>query len=265
MQTSVLWKRENTPTWGDQALERGLQHWGTQVSPIEAKFLFRGLMYSTVAVPVDPTSDPMQDGVVLRLSQSADGTWGVPIFTNPQLLMKYGVAVGWCKEGQELPWTQVSGKEAFQVLSVIEGVECWVNPGSSTLKLDQAALKLLADGQIPDPRTLGAAKRPVSQVEVPKPKEFMPAQVHERILAALRLTLEQHPCVKSAMLYQSPGGPITVGLETRDLHSPSNDTAVQSLGRLLGKAGVEINVVVLTAEMQQTIGKTVQPFFWRKS
>ncbi len=266
MTTSVLWRRDKTPTWGDQALERGLAQWGVQVSPIEAKFLFRGLMYSTVAVPVEPGSDPLSEGTVLRLAQAPEGGWYVPIFTNPQMLHQFSIKNGWTTPDKEVPWSAVQGKEAFQTLSQVDNVECWVNPGSSSLRLDQQALKELSAGSVPDPKRLGAARR-VSGVEVQRPQGFQSALtlVQDRVVSALKLTLEQQQPILSAMLYLPPNGPVTLGVKVIDMHAPATIQAVQAVERMLSKATPPISVMILTPEMDQAISKSVPQFFVRKA
>jgi hypothetical protein len=268
MPTSVLWRRDKTPAWGDQALERGLTHWGVNVNPIEAKFLFRGLLYSTLAVPVDPQHTTMEEGAVLRLAQDESGVWGVPIFTSPTLLNAYAARIGWTPPGGEAPWTAVQGKEAFKTLAQIENIECWINPGSCTLRLDQEALKILSEGQIPDPKRLGAARRThAASNEAGKIADFRSAEndVPDRVRSAIKLTLEQFPLVVSATLYKNPTGEMILGIKTPDLQGPETDKAVSALERMFLKNNLPISVTILSPEMQATINRSVPPFYWRKT
>jgi hypothetical protein len=84
------------------------------------------------------------------------------------------------------------------------------------------------------------------------------------VVSAIRLTVEQHPCIVSAMLYLPPDGAITLGIKTTEMTSPAVDAAVKSLERLLTKATPSIVVVVLTPEMENAISRSVPQFFRRK-
>ena len=265
--TSILWRRDHTPHWGDETLTRGLSHWGKTINPIEAKFLFRGLIYTTLAIPVEPGQDPLQQGSTLRVVQDPDGTWNVPVFTHPELLKQFAFAMHWCNEGEEIPWSSVPGKEAFASLSQVEGIECRVNPGSSTLRLDQAALKLMGEGNLPDPRSLGSARRGVaapaiSVTEAPRDYAAAQAMVPERALATLKMMLEQMPDVTLATLYKPLNGPVTLGLRFASPRSLS-DPAVQSLEKILARAGVMAATALITRELEAAL-MTIPPFFWRK-
>jgi hypothetical protein len=264
--TSVLWKRERSPQWGDQALTRGLEQWGKNISPIEAKFLFRGLIYSTLAVPIEPGSDPMQEGTVLRLAQDANGRWGIPVFTHPEQLAKFAISVGWTTPGQEIPWTAVQGREAFKTLSEVDGIECWVNPASSSLRLNQQALKQLAEGEIPDPRNLGATvQRQAVTGGVANP-EYRALSVPDRLSAAVKLVLESLPEVTSASYFQPPMGQVTIGIKCVGQNPVSHQNALRALEKILSKSGDSIAVVVIDSALERLLNeKAIQPFYWRRS
>jgi hypothetical protein len=258
MGTSAVWKRENAEQWGDEALTRGLKHWGRNVSPIEAKFLFRGLIYATLAAPIEG-SDAMQDGAVLRMGWSRDGRCGIPLFTHPDLLKKFAADQGWCPEGGEVCWTAVQGKELFKSLADVDGIEVWINPGSSSLRLNQAMVRQLAAGEIPNPQQFALTPRP----EARRPLGIQPAvdQVPAGVLATMRATLATFPRVAAAMLYKPPNSPITLGLRISGPHDVAIDEAVRKIETSLWRAGQPITVVVLTPEMQNAL--SVEPFYNR--
>jgi hypothetical protein len=268
--TSTIWKRSNTRLFEDAALTRGLERWGTQVSPIEASFLLKALIYSTFAVPIEPPTDPNSDETTLRLAKDKNGNFGIAIFTTPKVLMSFAVEQGWTTPDKEVPWSAVPGKDCFLTLCQSEGIECWVNPGSSSLRLNQEAMKALAQGVVPDPRKLGAVVPSMTAAFVrpgAPPQDIQDAVplLPTRIVVALKITLEQHPVIASAVLYKPPFSPIMLAFKTEGVCPQEQlERAVLMLTKILAGGATHSNVMAITPEIEVALKNRVKPFYEKK-
>jgi hypothetical protein len=252
MKTSVIWKRSRAPQWADQALTRALELWGRQVNPIESRFMFRGLLYSTLAVPIE-NQPADSDQVTLRMNDTSASA-----FTHPDLLVRYAVRHGWISEDQAIPWVPFQGKELFTELAAIDGIDCRVNPGTSSLRLTTGDLRRLLDGGFPESRPESGPTTIASGLPQIEPAL---GDFPELTVTMVRSVLQGYPEVESAVLYRPPHCAPVLGLHVLPPRTARVDKAVASLEKILRSVVPEASVLLLNAEMSASL--KIPPFYTR--